>query len=135
MRGTCRVSRVLAVVALSISGMSAAAAADSTVLDRLSPGAWEIRERNPGGSRLQLCIANGHGLVQLRHPGPSCPSVVSDSTAEAVTVTYSCPGNGYGRTRVRVESPQLAQIESQGVVNRTPFVMQGEARRVGPCAH
>jgi hypothetical protein len=48
-------------------------------------------------------------------------------------VQYSCANAGNGRTTVRVETPRLVQIESQGTVNREPFSIQLEGRRTGGC--
>jgi hypothetical protein len=49
------------------------------------------------------------------------------------TVHYSCPGSGWGRTTVRVETPRLARVETQGIAGKAPFAFTAEARRVGAC--
>jgi len=51
-----------------------------------------------------------------------------------VVVQYTCKGRGYGRTQIRKESGQLAQIDSRGIANGLPFEFTAEARRVGDCA-
>ena len=51
-----------------------------------------------------------------------------------MTVNYTCPGIGRGRTTIRVETPRLVQIDSQGLDRGAPFALRAEARRIGPCA-
>jgi hypothetical protein len=48
-------------------------------------------------------------------------------------VHYTCPGAGHGRTTVRVETPRLVQIESQGMARNEPFAIRLEGRRTGNC--
>lgn len=103
------------------------------MLDRLDPGYWELRMRDISGDVESLCLTDGHKLIQLRHPEEKCSSVVLDDTQTEVTVQYTCPGHGYGRTHIRRESSKLAQIDSQGIANGLPFAFAAEARRVGEC--
>ena len=106
---------------------------DLALLDRLQNGQWEMRDRDPTGGRRRLCIESGRELIQIRHMHETCKSFTIEDTADAVTVQYTCPGHGFGRTRVRFENAQLAQIETQGVAQGLPFDMSAEARRVGAC--
>lgn len=103
------------------------------MLDQLEPGAWDLRERGAGGSVQTICLDNGRPLIQLRHPGLACSSVVIQDDASEVTVQYTCRGHGYGRTHVRREAAGLVQIDSQGIVNGLPFSFAAEGRRVGSC--
>ena len=50
------------------------------------------------------------------------------------TVSYTCAGQGSGRTRLRLESARLVQVESSGIAGKLPFDFTAEARRVGSCA-
>lgn len=102
------------------------------MLDRLDRGEWVVRFRGTGEQK-RVCLRNGRELIQLRHSGPACSRYVVEDGAGQVTVQYSCPGNGYGRTSVRRESGVLAQIESQGIADGKPFEFTAEARRVGVC--
>lgn len=104
-----------------------------TVLGRIQPGLWALRDREPGGRTRQQCIADPDILVQLAHPGPRCQSFVIDDQQAAGTVHYSCPGAGHGRTTIRLETPALIQIDSQGVTAGAPFNMAVEGRRLGEC--
>jgi hypothetical protein len=103
------------------------------MLDQLQPGQWEVRDRDLSGGRSRLCIDNGRRLIQIRHMRETCRSFTVQDTADAVTVHYTCPGNGYGQTSVRFESAQLVQLETQGIAQGLPFNMRAEVRRVGAC--
>lgn len=112
---------------------SVAQAPSLKMLDRIEGGLWEVRVRDAAGIVRRLCLQSGRPLIQLKHPNSLCRSFVVEDTAQAVTVHYTCPGNGYGRTRVRYENPQLVQIESQGIAERYPFDLDAEGRRIGAC--
>ncbi|MGF7154422.1 DUF3617 domain-containing protein [Novosphingobium gossypii] len=101
------------------------------MLDELDHGGWELRER--GGPVRNICLDSGRRLIQLRHPGQPCSSVVVDDQSDQVTVQYSCRGQGYGRTHIRRETDGLIQIDSQGIVNGVPFSFSAEGRRAGDC--
>lgn len=103
------------------------------VLDRLEAGLWELR--GTGNARIaSICIGDRARLAQPQHARLSCTRSLIGSDARSVTVRYSCPGVGSGRTEIRVETPRLAQIDSQGLDHGAPFALRAEARRIGPCA-
>lgn len=102
------------------------------MLSGLEKGAWEIRDRDTHAVR-RLCLTRGEELIQLRHSGSTCRRFVLDNGPNSVTVQYTCPGNGYGRTSIRRETNRLVQIESQGIKNDLPYQFSAEARYVGPC--
>jgi len=103
------------------------------VLDRLEAGMWELR--GTGNARIaSICVGDRARLTQPQHPRLACTRSVIGSDARTLTVRYSCPGVGSGRTEIRVETPRLAQIDSQGLDHGTPFALRAEARRIGPCA-
>ncbi|AZI36452.1 hypothetical protein NT2_05_00050 [Caenibius tardaugens NBRC 16725] len=101
-------------------------------LNKMTPGSWEIRYR-PDGSRQRVCIRDGRDLIQLRHPQGGCSRYIVEDTANRATVHYTCRGHGSGRTQIRLETPQIAQIESQGILDGSPFQFSAEARRLGKC--
>lgn len=111
----------------------AAQAPTLQMLDRLDRGEWAVRFRDSGAQK-RICLRSGRELIQLRHNSANCSRYVVEDGTGQVTVQYSCPGNGYGRTSIRRESGILAQIESQGIADGKPFQFTAEARRVGPCA-
>lgn len=103
------------------------------MLDQLQPGQWEVRDRDLAGGRSRVCIDTGRRLIQIRHMREACRSFTVQDTADAVTVHYTCPGNGYGQTSVRFESAQLVQLETQGIAQGLPFNFRAEVRRIGAC--
>ena len=102
------------------------------MLDTLNRGGWDLRIRNNGGQQ-RICVRDGREFIQLRHRQPRCERFVVQDTPSEVTVQYTCPGNGYGRTNIRREGRDLIQIRSQGILNGTPFLLEGEARHSGTC--
>ncbi|MDP3676236.1 MAG: hypothetical protein Q8R44_14275 [Novosphingobium sp.] len=123
----------LAALACVIGGAVAAQGVQLAMLDRLAPGLWEVRMRE-GGQADRICLDNGRRLIQLRHPNLTCRQFVIEDGPSAVTVHYTCPGQGSGRTHLRFETPRLVQIESSGLSARLPFDFAAEARRVGDCS-
>lgn len=102
------------------------------MLDGLQPGLWAMRERNASTDE-RICISSGSDFVQLRHQGKPCNQVVVSNKPNEVTVQYTCPGQGYGRTTVRKETGGLIQLDTQGISAGRPFVYAAEGRRIGSC--
>ena len=86
------------------------------------------------GTSRRMCLEGIEPLIQLAHAGPVCSRFVIADQPDRATVHYTCPGAGWGRTSVLVETPRLARINSQGISGRAPFALVAEARRVGDCA-
>ncbi|WP_232491696.1 hypothetical protein [Novosphingobium kaempferiae] len=118
---------VCAVVAVPAQGQKQSLG----MLDELDHGGWELRER--GGPVHNICLDSGRRLIQLRHQGVPCSSVVVEDKSDQVTVQYTCRGQGYGRTQVRRETDGLVQIDSQGIANGLPFSFSAEGRKTGDC--
>jgi hypothetical protein len=102
------------------------------LLDALTKGEWTIKYRD-GSPERRICLRSGAEVIQLKHKQTDCNRFVVEDSAARVTVQYTCPGNGYGRTSIRRETPSLIQLESQGIVDGMPFQMAAEARRTGTC--
>jgi hypothetical protein len=103
------------------------------MLARLESGQWELR--GAGNGRISsLCLGNPILLTQPQHGAAACTHDVVAADAGSMTVNYSCPGAGRGRTTLRFETPRLIQIESQGLDRGAPFALRAEARRIGPCS-
>lgn len=101
-------------------------------LDGLEDGRWELR--GTGDTLIAaVCLGDRAQLVQPQHRGLTCTRSVVGADARSVTIRYSCPGAGSGQTLVRVETPRLAQIDSQGLDHGAPFALRAEARRIGAC--
>jgi hypothetical protein len=110
----------------------AAQAPGLTMLGELERGSWQVRDRADGATRA-VCLGDPRQLLQLRHPRGDCSRYVITDTAAEVTVHYTCPGAGHGRTTIRRETNRLVQIDTQGIVGGAPFSDAYEARRMGPC--
>jgi len=117
-----------------VSGPAAGQRPALAMLDQLQPGRWEMRMRDASLGVERICLRDGRRLIQLRHPAANCERLIVDDTAREITVQYTCRGHGYGRTQIRMESPRLLQIDSQGVADGLPFAFAAEARHVGSCA-
>ena len=103
------------------------------MLDTLEKGNWELRQRGDSALVRSFCLGDARTFVQLQHPRAGCSRYVIADGAEEVTVHYTCPGAGHGRTTVRHETNRLVQIDTQGIAGGAPFSHAYEARRTGGC--
>ena len=113
--------------------LGGAANAPILAFGRIQPGSWQLRALDKSLPDRRVCINDAYDLIQLRHPGAACSRFVLTNEAQTATVHYTCSGAGYGRTTIKVETGQLIRIDSQGLVNQSPFDMSFEGRRVGSC--
>lgn len=129
--------------ALALGGLAAGAALWCAVpglaqgdglamLATLTKGEWTIKHRG-GAPDRKICLKSGTELIQLVHRQSGCSQFVVEDGAARVTVQYTCPGDGYGRTSIRRETGALVQLESQGIHDGMPFQLLAEARRTGAC--
>lgn len=102
------------------------------MLDALARGLWQVTFRD-GEPARRICVRTGREFIRMRHPRGDCNRLVVEDGKNAVTVQYTCRGDGYGRTAIRRESSELVQIDSQGIKGGRPFQFSAEARRVGAC--
>jgi hypothetical protein len=102
------------------------------MLDSLAKGSWNLHIRDNDTERT-ICLRDGRELIQLQHQDRGCSRFVVNDSANAVTVQYTCRGNGYGRTTIRREGDKLVQIQTQGIHNGTPFSYSAEGRHAGSC--
>ena len=102
------------------------------MLGTLAKGEWTIKQRGVASDR-KICVRSGAELIQLKHRDSGCNQFVVEDGAARVTVQYTCPGNGYGRTSIRRETGALVQLETQGIHDGMPFQFVAEARRTGTC--
>lgn len=123
----------LAACALAGASTVPAQAPSLAMLDRLEKGSWQLRERGKDGVLQTICIGDARRLIQVYHPRASCSRYVIEDTPNAVTVHYTCPGAGHGRTSIRSETNRLVQIDTQGIAEGKPFSQAIEARRTGGC--
>lgn len=134
MRKRMALSAVVFTAGVSAPGWTQPAQAPALqALTTLQTGQWELTPREGGGKMRTLCINDMRELLQLQHSGAACTRFVITNQAKLATVNYSCPKAGHGRTSVKVETPRLVQVESQGIQNNEPFSFALEGRRIGAC--
>lgn len=119
-----------AIFAISVPAL--AQAPELRMLDQLSRGGWTLSLRDDNTVR-KICLRSGRELIQLRHTQGGCSRFIVQDKPNEVVVQYTCPGDGYGRTSIRLENNRLVQVQSQGIKSGTPFSIQGEARYNGKC--
>jgi len=125
----------ISLMALGFAGASAvpAQAPSLAMLDRLEKGSWQLRERGKDAVLQTICVGDARRMIQVYHPRASCSRYVIEDTPNSVTVHYTCPGAGHGRTSIRSETNRLVQIDTQGIADGKPFSQAIEARRTGGC--
>lgn len=128
------VRAALLMVCALVGSEVAAQAPGLAMLNTLEDGQWQIRDREGSVEMRSICVRDARVFIQLQHPRGDCSRYVIDDGASAVTVHYTCPGAGHGRTTIRRETPRLVQIDTQGIANSAPFSIAYEARRVGACS-
>ena len=117
--------------------LAATTAADAprlAVLNSVEAGRWTLSSRDRDFGARALCVTDPRVLLELRQPSAGCSRFVIANDANSATIHYTCPGAGHGRTTLRLETPRLAQIATQGLTGGSPFDYQIEARRTGACA-
>jgi hypothetical protein len=127
---------ILVSVASAVSVGVSAAPSDSpslVALNAIQPGQWTLRTKDGSGVARSLCLGDIRQLLQIRHAGAACTRFVVGNDSKQTVVHYTCVGGGNGRTTVRVETPRLIQIESQGIADNAPFEIALEGRRMGQC--
>jgi hypothetical protein len=124
--------------ALGLAGLIAVAAPvfafalpEPQAFVQLERGRWQLRDS--AGQPRSICLGDATALVQLEHGGIGCEQEVVASDKGGATVQYSCRGRGFGHTSLRVETPRLARIDTQGLIDGRPFSYRTEARKVGAC--
>lgn len=124
----------LAALGVVLTAMPVAAQAPGlAMLNQLERGLWQLRDRDDASSTRTICVTDTRVLLQLRHERAQCSRYIIEDTPSAVTVHYTCPGAGHGRTTIRRETNRLVQIDTQGIAGGSPFSQAYEARRTGSC--
>jgi hypothetical protein len=106
---------------------------DMALLDSLDRGMWQLRPTGGSVPTAKICLGKSESLLQIQHSGVACDQYVVRSSANSLTVSYSCPGHGQGMTVIRKETNRIIHIQSQGIENNAPFSFSAEGRRTGPC--
>ncbi|MEP9361173.1 hypothetical protein [Sphingomonas sp. KR3-1] len=101
------------------------------VFGQIERGQWLLKEKL-GGER-RICFTAPVHFIQLAHGNQPCEQFTVSQDQRSATVRYTCDGHGTGRTTVTVETPRLVLIDTQGVLDGSPFDQEYEARRIGAC--
>lgn len=123
----------IAAFALAAATAVPAQAPSLAMLDGLEKGSWQLRERGSDTLLQTVCVGDARRMIQIQHPRANCSRYIIEDTLKSVTVHYTCPGAGHGRTSIRSETNRLVQIDTQGIVDGKPFSQAIEARRAGSC--
>ncbi len=139
MEGKMAILSPLFRLSLIATGVAAATAVPAqapslAMLDRLEKGSWQLRERGKDAVLQTMCLGDARRMIQIEHPQTNCSRYVIEDTPASVTVHYTCPGAGHGRTTIRSETNRLVQIDTQGIAGGRPFSQAIEARRTGACS-
>jgi len=110
---------------LATSGLAA--------LAQLERGRWLVRDLDADVDRQSLCVGDPVLLAQIEHRGPPCAREIIESGPTGGTIRYTCRGRGFGHSTLRVETPRLVKIHTQGINGARPFAFRAEARRIGDC--
>ncbi len=102
-------------------------------LSAIESGQWELRSAAPGAQPKIFCLGDARLLLQIEHSGATCDQLVIANEPRMATVHYMCQNAGHGRTTVRVESPHLIRVDSQGISRDAPFDWSLTGRRTGDC--
>jgi hypothetical protein len=123
----------IATAALLLTTMAGVATAEAPLaaLSQLEPGQWSLTA--PGVPSRSICVTDPRALLQLQHTGVACSRYVITNEKAVTVVHYTCPGAGHGRTEVKVETPRLIQIQSQGIADNAPFDWAYQGRMTGAC--
>ncbi len=118
--------------ALALPAQAAAPGIES--LSRLEKGRWEVREVDGATETASVCLGDPAALLRFEHrTAAACSSEVVESAASTATVQYSCQGQGFGHSALKVETPRSVRIETQGISRGRPFSYRLQAQRVGAC--
>jgi hypothetical protein len=112
---------------------AAPVAESATVLAKLEPGLWQVRALDGGTPTQSMCVADPAMLMQLQHGQAACSRRIVAADERGVTIHYTCPANGFGRTSLRLDTPRMAKIETQGIIGKIPFEQRVEIQRMGEC--
>lgn len=114
-------------------GTATAQAPRPIAFSKIEPGRWLLREASDPTENRAVCISDPTQFVQVHHSKLACQRVTVASDADEATVRYTCTAAGYGQTSIRVETPRLIHVDTQGIENGAPFALNFEGRRSGAC--
>ena len=127
---------VLRIGLIGLVTMGAAVVAAVPAPQALAPamgGLWEVSRSATGHNPTRICVPKAELLAQFEHRQAHCTrNVISDKGTEAL-ISYSCPGGGFGQSKMTLITPRTLRIDTQGISDNLPFHYQLHARRIGDC--
>lgn len=118
-----------AAIAVAVLG----AARRPAALAVTSGGLWEMSGVPGARAPVRMCVADTAVLAQYEHRGQACTRLVISDNPTAAVIHYTCPGGGFGRSKLTLVTPRSLRIETQGISDNLPFNYVLQARRVGEC--
>ena len=125
--------RAILSVAAAMAVVTLGAAQRPAALAVTSGGLWEISGAPRTKAPERICVADTAVLAQYEHRGQMCTRLVISDTPTATVIHYTCPGGGFGRSKLTLVTPRSLRIETQGISDNLPFNYVIQARRVGEC--
>jgi hypothetical protein len=105
----------------------------SDALAKLEQGRWLVRSASQATVERSLCLGDPTLLFQIEHGPKGCSQQLVHADERGATVEYVCPGRGFGRTSVRVETSKAATLDTQGFIDGRPFAYRATARKLSAC--
>jgi hypothetical protein len=134
LNGTSYRACIAALALLALAGPASSQQVRVNTLAQLERGLWQLRNLETNAVRPQpVCLGSPRLLLQTEHRGRPCSHLLVAQDERSATVHYTCPASGYGQTLLKLETPRLAQIDTQGIVDGRPFSYRLQARRIGSC--
>jgi hypothetical protein len=125
---------IAALALLAVVGPASSQQVRVNTLANLERGLWQLRDLETDAVRREsICLGSPKLLLQIEHRGKPCSHLLVSQDERSATVHYTCPASGYGQTLLKLETPRLAQIDTQGIVEGRPFSYRLQARRIGAC--
>ena len=122
---------------MAIAGVAAVlllgAAQRPAALAGASGGMWEINGAPEANGPLQQCLPDPAMLAQFEHRGKNCTRTVISDNRNSAVIHYTCPGGGFGQSKLTLITPRSMRVETQGISNKMPFNYVLQARRTGDC--
>ena len=134
LNGTSYRVSIAALALLAVAGPASSQQVRVSTLANIERGLWQLRDLETDKVRPQtICLGNPRLILQTEHRGKPCSHLLVSQDERSATVHYTCPASGYGQTLLKLETPRLAQIHTQGIADGRPFSHRLQARRIGAC--
>lgn len=124
-------------ITVAICGLTVAlalgAAQRPAALAGAAGGVWEVSGAPGASAPLKQCLADPAMLAQFEHRGKACNRTVISDNGNTTVIHYTCPGGGFGQSKLTLITPRSLRVETQGISDNLPFNYTLQARRTGDC--